>query len=701
MRHLSLALGLTLAVPPALSAQAPSTPPAAEPAATAAAPSLDALAALVLGRFASGDPAAFDSVHPDPDARQLVRWAAEAKWPLHEAGGGVVWSAGDSAVVWLAGYAESGHSGYETSLGRMFTGLWAAYRDSAGWRLGGKLELDQGGRIASHAIGADLRPGDGMALRDTLEVETGPRGGFWASLNRVARLDSVLVDGRPAEHRFAAGLLHVSAPASRQVQIVLAYDLDVARDSARNGYFARFDRDFGHVRNQHYWHPFFGFRNARGEASFRLTVRAPADVHVATDLPQRDTIIGGTRVVTAETGRPTEALTLMYDRGWKPSDFAVGSMRVRLAVDDSVQPSRAAIEAALARVHRVLSGRFGEPRSPYLLVAQGRGVRGYGWIFRSNDMLAGGPVGGDLMRPGARPRAFFGHEAAHGWTAPTGPGSIWLSEGWAMYAETLLLADELGAEAAANAWEAMRAEIHTGGYDGKESLAGDAFNSGVSYPKGAWVLRMLEDRIGSPAFERGMRSWMNLPESDPPTVDAFIREMSAAAGSDVRPFLRPWLEETVPADVTARVEGGRLIVSQSGPVFPLTVDVDLVTARDTVRRTIELAAAADTFDVGDVRDVADVLLDPDHRLLLRRHRGETVTFSIAAPDAEKVELGGSFTSQRVAAARGEDGVWRAALPLTAGRYSRVWFVDGERREDPQGDLLVVRPREAVAGAYPR
>jgi hypothetical protein len=166
----------------------------------------------------------------------------------------------------------------------------------------------------------------------------------------------------------------------------------------------------------------------------------------------------------------------------------------------------------------------------------------------------------------------------------------------------------------------------------------------------------------------------------------------------VRPFLRPWLEETVLPDVTARIEDGRLIVTQAGPVFPMTVDVDLVTARDTVRRSIELTAAADTFDVDDVGNVTDVLLDPDHRLLLRRHRGEPVTFSIAAPGAKQVELAGSFTSERIAATRGEDGVWRVTLPLTAGRYSRVWLVDGERREDPQGDLLIVRPLGPVTGS---
>lgn len=609
----ALAFGAVVATPAPAAAQGPSAPPASpDPDSPAA------LVALALDRFAHATPDSFDVVHPDADARQLVRYAVEASWPRRAEAGGVVSVNGDSAVVWLAGYAETGHSGYETSLGRMFTGLYAAVRQDDGWRLAQKLELDRGNRIRSQTISVQLRPGYGLRVRDTLDIETGHHGGFWASLNRVAALDSVIVDGMPAQHRFDAGLLWIDVPPERRLNLVLEYTLDIARDSAKNGYFARFERDFGHARNQHYWHPFFGFRNVRSAADFRLTVQAPAAVQVATDLPQTDTVVDGTRIVTARSSHPTGALTLMYDRRWDPAERTIGSMLVRLAVDDSVQPSRSAITEALERVHRVLSGRFGEPRSRYLAVVQGRGQQGHGWIFRSNDMLGGGPVGGELVRTGERPRALFGHEAAHGWTAPAGPGSNWLSEGWAMYAESLLLADEFGAETAARFWRAMETDYLGDGYEGKASLADDAVNGGVSYAKGAWVLRMLEDHVGAAAFEQAMRRWMSLPDGTPATTAAFVAAMSDAAGRDIRPFLQPWLEETVIPRIEAKVQGDELVITQPGPLFVLDVDLDLVTSNGTSRRRVHLTAARSVVPLEDGQAVTGVEVDPDHRLLIHR-----------------------------------------------------------------------------------
>ena len=600
--------------------EAPEVAPvsAAPTVAAPTAPTPAALVELALHRFETASPDSFDAVHPDPDARQLVRYAVEASWPRRVAGGGVISADADSAVLWLAGYAETGHSGYETSLGRMFTGLYAAARDETGWRILRKLELDRGNRIHVQTLHVDLHPGAGLVVRDTLDVETGRHGGFWASLNRIAAIDSVIVDGVPARHRFDAGLLWVDVPPNRRLTLVLEYSLDIARDSDRNGYFARFEPDFGHARNQHYWHPFFGFRNAGSGADFHVTVRAPAAVQVATDLPQTEQVVGETRIVRARSAHPTGALTLMYDRRWSPVERTIGGLTVRLAVDDSVRPSRAAITHALERVHRVLSRRFGEPQSRYLAVVQGRGQQGHGWIFRSNDMLGGGPVGGELVRDGARPRALFGHEAAHGWTAPAGPGSNWLSEGWAMYAESLLLADELGPETAARFWETMEADYLRDGYEGKASLAGDAVNGGVSYAKGAWVLRMLEYYVGAAAFEEGMRAWMGLPDSIPATSDRFIEAMSAAAGRDVQPFLRPWLDETVIPRLQARLAGDRLVVTQLGPVFALDLDVDLHTAKGTVRRRIQVTGRQTVVPLADLPAVTGVEIDPAHRLLIHR-----------------------------------------------------------------------------------
>ena len=119
------------------------------------------------------------------------------------------------------------------------------------------------------------------------------------------------------------------------------------------------------------------------------------------------------------------------------------------------------------------------------------------------------------------------------------------------------LADEYGAEAEAWYWELGRATYLRRGLDGKQSLLGDLANGGVSYYKGSWVLRMLEQVMGREAFDRGMRAYMGIPAGQPASVHEFTGTMSAAAGRDLAPFLRPWLEETTIPVLDARVDALR------------------------------------------------------------------------------------------------------------------------------------------------
>jgi hypothetical protein len=128
-----------------------------------------------------------------------------------------------------------------------------------------------------------------------------------------------------------------------------------------------------------------------------------------------------------------------------------------------------------------------------------------------------------------------------------------------------------------------------------------------------------------------MRAWMALPDATPATTDAFIGAMSAAAGRDVGAFLRPWLDETVIPRVAAVVEGEELIVSQEGPSFLLDVDVDLVTAKGTVRRRVSLTGPSATVSLGGLSGVTGVVIDPDRRLLIHRNDATAAAGSTGEP----------------------------------------------------------------------
>lgn len=62
-------------------------------------------------------------------------------------------------------------------------------------------------------------------------------------------------------------------------------------------------------------------------------------------------------------------------------------------------------------------------------------------------------------------------------------------------------------------------------------------------------------------------------------------------------------------------------------------------------------------------------------------RKVVVRFALAAPDARRVELAGTFNgwgAQGIALARGADGGWTATLELPRGRYEYTFVVDGQR-----------------------
>lgn len=64
------------------------------------------------------------------------------------------------------------------------------------------------------------------------------------------------------------------------------------------------------------------------------------------------------------------------------------------------------------------------------------------------------------------------------------------------------------------------------------------------------------------------------------------------------------------------------------------------------------------------------------------------------PEAKTVQLAGDFTrweQSAVEMTRVGDGVWKASVPISAGRHSYRLIVDGQWREDPCGVLREPNP----------
>lgn len=671
--------------------------PAQAPGPVPSARTPEALAALVVRRFAEGPAAAFDSVFPVESGRAQVADAARRNVARHPGLARVVSAEGDRAVLVLSGYVDAVHSGNETLLTRAFADFYEAERDArGGWAITRRLPLDAGNRILAHRLGVDIVPGEGVRVVDTLEVAVSGGNGFAARLNHQARLASVRVGGRPAEHAFAAGLLWVAVPDGERRRIEVAYALDVPHDpDSWSGYFLPAS---GFVRDQFLWHPVLNYTTPADHAEFSVTARAPADVYLSTSVEQTSRVEGGVRLATGRSGRPTPAVTVLYDREWRPYAVRAGEVRFEAFVAPGFLPARGELEAAFRRAHGSIRRRFGEPPGRYFAVAQRRESGSSGWHLLSNATMVAGANAGATSSPGPFPRAFLGHELAHGWTRPTGPGALFLMEGWATFAESYILGDEHGPAVERAFWDAQRNAYETGGYEGRASILADDGNGGIAYAKGAWILRMLRDALGEAAFLRGMRAYMAIPAGQPAGVDELARALSRASGRDAWPLLRPWLEERAIPDVRARVEDGRVLLHQEGPLFHLPLELEVTTPAGTVRRTVTLAERDLALDLRGEGGATAVRVDPDRRLLLRRRRGEVVRFTLEAPEADTVRLRGDFSPAPLTAVR-EGGTWVVEVPLSEGRYTAAWIVDGRRRPEPV--VREVAPVVDLPESYPR
>jgi 1,4-alpha-glucan branching enzyme len=126
----------------------------------------------------------------------------------------------------------------------------------------------------------------------------------------------------------------------------------------------------------------------------------------------------------------------------------------------------------------------------------------------------------------------------------------------------------------------------------------------------------------------------------------------------------------------------------------------------TVKKTIQLTGKTSTLDVASLGSIRDVRIDPDNELLLRRNRGETVTFTLHNSTAKAVALEGNFTIKPVAATQNGD-VWTVTIPMTQGQYSWDWQIDGKKAEaaapggEPTSGVQIVQPLQDVQNAYPR
>jgi aminopeptidase N len=157
---------------------------------------------------------------------------------------------------------------------------------------------------------------------------------------------------------------------------------------------------------------------------------------------------------------------------------------------------------------------------------------------------------------------------------------------------------------------------------------------------------MLEQRIGRPAFDRGVAAFFAAHRGS----DAGWRELQGAferaSGRDLQAFFAQWLERTgAPAislhDVRFGASEVRFALQQEPGSYELQVPVAIVTERGTVTRVVSLAGARAEFALPTDGHPTALRIDPEQHVFRRLAAGETapiVRDVTIRPDAQVIAL---------------------------------------------------------------
>ncbi len=224
------------------------------------------------------------------------------------------------------------------------------------------------------------------------------------------------------------------------------------------------------------------------------------------------------------------------------------------------------------------------------------------------------------------------HETAHQWFGDAITehdwNDIWLSEGFATYFTLLYTEHAEGRDAFVDGLRRSRATVLT--LEQKLPNApvvhvnlDDAVREPTNqlvYQKGAWVLHMLRDQVGTETFWRGIRDYYRRYLNGTATTDDFRRVMEQASGQDLKWFFTQWLNRSgVPAiegtwryDPAAKEVVVTVRQTQKSEAYRLSLGVGLVPAAGALPqvRQMPMANRETTMRFPAGAEPIAVVLDP-------------------------------------------------------------------------------------------
>ena len=515
----------------------------------------------------------------------------------------------------------------------------------------GPLPYRPGIDVADYAITLDL-PDRGTSIegRATLAVRR------WAPIDTLVldlvglRVDSVLVDDKPAAYTRTDSLIRILLPATGRDSFTVAvrYSGDpkdglIIRTDSTGRWTAFGDNWPNRARN---WIP--SIDHPSDKATVTWTVRAPSDRRVVANgelveeapLPMRAGTTPRTLTRWRES-RPIPAYLMViaaaplvyFDLGREGCGVGETTSCVRQSVyvypeSRDFLPGPFSHAPEIVRLFSEIVAPF-----PYEKLAHLQSSTRYGGMENAGAIFyADGPFRKRTMGPGV-----IAHETAHQWFGDAVTerewSHVWLSEGFATYFEKLWVERFEGDSVFRVEMRRLRDEIvkapEVAARPVIDTAQGNlmALLNTNSYQKGGWTLHMLRSLVGDSAFFRGIRAYYLANRHSTALTDDLRRAVEGTSGRPLGWFFDQWLRRPGFAEVTTSwrydAQRKRVIATMAQGTrfgayrFPLTVAVTDAGGRER-RATIDVPASGTSSIVVPIDLDApprSVTFDPDVRVL--------------------------------------------------------------------------------------